>query len=420
MKRAGPVILLLACAAESAAQELPVVRVELAPAEVAVGESVELQVTVLGPTWFPEPPVFPSFEIANAVVRMPRNRSRPISERIGRETWYGVVRNYEIFPLTSARYRLDGLAMRVTYADPADRRAVAVDVDVPPVEFRAVIPAGAESVEPYLAGRALSVTRDLEGDPESLTAGDALVARYTAELDGMPAIFLPPLVAPTDTPGLSVYADEPEIEDGTTARRSEKLTYVFAMGGDFEIPAVSLRWWNTETSSIESSTIAPLTVHVAGPRTQASAAGNREDGRRWLHATGGALLLLLVFGIVVRAASYLRPRWRAYRDERLASEAYAFGQLRKALRTGNPRRAYAALFRWLERLGPGTDLERFSGASGDAALRDQLERLSRACYADSRDSPDLRHLDRLLVAARRRRERAQADRTATALPSLNP
>ena len=33
----------------------------------------------------------------------------------------------------------------------------------------------------------------VEGDLETLEAGDALVVRYTAKLDGMPAVFLPEL-----------------------------------------------------------------------------------------------------------------------------------------------------------------------------------------------------------------------------------
>ncbi len=421
MKGLGVAGLLAICASAAAAQELPFVRVELTSAEVSVGEAVELRVTVLGPTWFPEPPVFPSFEIANAVVRTPRNRSRPISERMGRETWYGVVRNYEILPLSSARYRLDGLGMQVTYADPADRRPVTVDIDVPPIEFRAVVPAGAESVEPYLAGRALTLSRDIEGNPESLTPGDALVVRYTAELDGMPAIFLPPLVAPAETPGMSVYADEAEIEDGVPARRSETLTYVFETGGDFEIPAVSLQWWNTDTSNIESVGVTALPVRVAGPQVQPSSADSPPDERSWLYLTGGALLAPLLFWTVARASSVARPRWRARHQRRLASEAYAFRQLRRALRTGDPRRAYTALSLWLERLGSGMDSETFLAARGDAALRDQLERLGRACYADSGDSADLRYLDRLLVTARRRtRAQAMASRPSGTLPTLNP
>ena len=420
MKRVGFACVLLVCPAVAAADELPFVRVELAPAEVSVGESARLRVTVLGPTWFPEPPQFPSFEIANAVVRLPPNRSRPTSERVGRQTWTGIVRDYEIHPLSSASYRIDGLVMRVTYADPADRRPVTVDIDVPPVEFRAVVPAGAGSVEPYLAGRELILTREIEGDPESLSAGDALVARYTAELDGMPAIFLPPLVAPAEAPGLSVYAAEARIEDGRPARRSETVTYVFEAGGDFEIPAVSLDWWNTETSSVETAQVAALDVHVAGPQTVPSSAQDRTAGRRWLRPAGGALLLLVFLGVAFQAAARMRPRWRAHRQQRLASETHAFGQLRKALQTGNPQRAYAALFTWLERLSPGTDPDGFVAASGDTALREQVERLSRACYADAGNGADLKRLERLLVLARRARKQKTASRASGALPSLNP
>ena len=45
----------------------PVVRVAVMPDTVRVGEAAELQVTVLVPTWFTKPPVYPSFELANAI-----------------------------------------------------------------------------------------------------------------------------------------------------------------------------------------------------------------------------------------------------------------------------------------------------------------------------------------------------------------
>ena len=64
-------------AADAMADNTPVVEVEITPAQVTVGESIQLRVTVLGPTWFPQPPEYPSFEITNAVVRLPPDRSRP-------------------------------------------------------------------------------------------------------------------------------------------------------------------------------------------------------------------------------------------------------------------------------------------------------------------------------------------------------
>ena len=63
--------------------EGPVVRVSVAPEVVRVGEAAELTITVLVPTWFPKPPVYPSFELPNAMTQLPADSSYPTSERVG-------------------------------------------------------------------------------------------------------------------------------------------------------------------------------------------------------------------------------------------------------------------------------------------------------------------------------------------------
>ena len=105
--------LLLVCMATTAAAQVqqPVVRLEATPEQVRVGEPVQLRVTVLVPTWFAKPPVFPTFELANAVTRLPPDSSYPTSESINNETWSGIVRNYRIYPLSAAAYSLRGLNM---------------------------------------------------------------------------------------------------------------------------------------------------------------------------------------------------------------------------------------------------------------------------------------------------------------------
>ena len=70
----------------------PVVQIDLQPDTVTVGEAATLRVTVLGPTWFPKPPVFPSFEVPNAIVRLPPDSSRPTSAEVNGERWNGVSR----------------------------------------------------------------------------------------------------------------------------------------------------------------------------------------------------------------------------------------------------------------------------------------------------------------------------------------
>lgn len=420
MRRIVAAFALIGCAAAIPAQELPIAEVEVSPAEVSVGETIRLRVTVLSPTWFPTPPEFPSFELANIVVRLPPNNSRPTSRRVGRDTWSGIVRNYEIHPLLGARYRLDDLAIQVTYADPDDRSPITVDVSLPPVEFRAVVPTGAETLDPYLAGRQLTLTRDIEGESDSLIAGDALVVRYTAELDGLPAMFLPPLVATEETPGVSVYAHQPLLEDAEYSRRSETLTYVFEAGGPFEIPAVELSWWNTEASAIEITSVPSLTVSVAGPPILAEADSAADRLATWRSVAAWFAVLLLAGFAAWRGLRLSRPHLRAAATAHRRSEAYAFGRLRKTLHNEDPKQIHSALLLWIERLEPGLDTRRLALACADDALMVMLDRLRAAAYADEQSLPPLHKFDSLLRRTRRRflRHRLHAGRSA--LPPLNP
>ena len=420
MRRSVATFALISCAAAIPAQELPVAEVEVAPAEVSVGETIRLRVTVLSPTWFPTPPEFPSFELANVVVRLPPNSSRPTSRRIGRDTWSGIVRNYEIHPLIGARYRLDDLTIQVTYADPNDRSPLTVAVDLPPVEFRAVVPAGAESLDPYLAGRQLTLTRDIEGKTDTLEAGDALVVRYTAELDGLPAMFLPTLVAIEDIAGVSVYADQPLVEDAERSRRSETLTYVFEAGGQFEIPAVELSWWNTETSAIEIASVRSLTVSVAGPPIPADADLAADQPTAWRSVAAWLAILVLAAFAGWRGLRLSRRHLRAATTVHRRSEAYAFGQLRKALRGKDTRRIHHALLRWLERLEPGLDGRSLAHVCGDDELTVMLDRLSAAAYTDGQSPPSLRGFEFRLRRARSRFLRRRLQTARQALPPLNP
>ena len=68
----------------AAAQEAPtpILRTELESQTVLPSQAVELRLTVLVPTWLPEPPVFPSFEAPNLVVRAPAGASLSTNERV--------------------------------------------------------------------------------------------------------------------------------------------------------------------------------------------------------------------------------------------------------------------------------------------------------------------------------------------------
>jgi hypothetical protein len=410
--------LLLALPVFAAAQEEPLVRVEVDPPEVTVGEAATLRVTVLVPTWFPKPPVFPSFELANAITRLPPDSSYPTSERLGRDTWSGIVRNYRIYPLSAGTYRLTGSVMTVTYANPGAEPAVA-EVEVPKIVVRSVVPAGAEALDPYIAGTALSLTREVDGDPENLEAGDALVVRHIAELDGLPAIFLPPLGQVPDLPGVSVYADEPVVEDGNVATRTEGFTLVFEAGGEFSLPEVALEWWNLEQQAAERATLPALTFTVAGPPLTTSTHDVlNSDGRSEAAIVAAAVLLLLL------AAYLLRRAWRSRRRRAAQfreTEEYAFRQVGRVASMNDERAFYAELVRWLEHSQPVLGPRQFARQFGDKVLLNRMEHLAGSLYAaDASHRSDCKEIYGLLAQARAQRLSSTRRLPGRTLPPMNP
>jgi hypothetical protein len=396
----------------------PVVRVELKPKSVIVGEAAQLTVTVLVPTWFTRPVVYPSFELANAMTRLPSDSSYSIRERVGSESWSGIVRTYEIYPLLGASYRMAGQTMNVTFANPGSD-PVSVDVEVPEVVLRGAVPQGAESLDPYLAGRRLELGIDVEGELESLEAGDAIVLTYRAELDGLPAIFLPPLAPDLEFDGVSVYRDMPEVADGDTARRAETITLVFEAGGEFSIPGTEFSFWNTVSQAIETATADGLVVSVDGPPAAAAVAEDAAEDS-WQRIAGAAAVALVLVLIFWRGVPELVSYNRGAAERRKRTEKYAFRQLLGALGSGDSVAAYRALLHWVERLEPGLDTHRFSANYGDAALSERLAALSAGLYGAAGGSAHLGQIGRGLKIARRRYlERNTIERTMR-LPPLNP
>ena len=419
MRFAATIFLLLAVAAASA-QQTPVVRVAITPDTVMVGESIEMRVIVASPTWFPEPPEYPSFEVTNAVVRLPPNSSRPSRVMVAGEAWSGITRNYEVIPLIGGQFDLGTLSMQVTYADPGDSSPVVVELDLPPIQFAASVPAGAEALNPYIAGRALDVGREFDRDLADLEAGDALVVTYTATLDGLPSMFIPEFVTSANTPGVSVYAAAPRFSDEAQATRREQLTFVFEAGGSFEIPAVTLDWWNIDSSAIETAAIEPVTVTVAGPPI--SMAPDLETEIQ-LSPTRIALLVLVVITAITvfrRIVPLISRRLAERAQRRLLSEEYAYEQLQSALRSGDSRLAYQRLLKWLERLEGSPEIQDFVDDSGDGALRGALTALRASLYAESTNEPALRSLASALNSARQDYLNASRHAARALLPELNP
>jgi hypothetical protein len=382
---------------------------------VIVGTSVRVSLTVLVPSYMPDPPVWPDLQIADAITRLPERGTRPVTERVGGESWSGLTRTYEIVPQRAADYDLAGAEIAVTYADPASNAPVRTTLPVPDIAFAASIPAGAHDLDPFLAASRLTVSAAVDGLPETPKPGDAFTLILTTTASGPPAMLLPPLAHRLTPPaGLRAYPRQPELADTPgergapgTASRTEAIAYVIERPGRYVLPAVSVGWWNTEANAVQTAATSPITIDVPVPAGWRDATAAEARGGRWI-------VPAVVGSLAAAGVALILARRRGVGARRERSERALFRDLRRAVRSapvGAVRPSFAA---WRAALGP------------DAAARLQpaehallaLERTAFGPASGARPDRDLRRQLLAALAAARAGHRPEAHRSA--LPALNP
>ncbi len=171
-------ISLLAASAAAAQQQSsgqsPTVEVSLDPTDpVTVGTPVEVSVTILVPSYMPNPPKWPDLQIADAITQLPDRATVPITRHVRQRSWSGLTRTYEITPQRAADFDLGGAEVTVTYADPDTNAPRQATLSLPDVSISAVLPKGAEGLDPFIAAQSLTLTAKIDGLPEKPKPGDA-------------------------------------------------------------------------------------------------------------------------------------------------------------------------------------------------------------------------------------------------------
>ncbi len=413
-------LLLAPALAMAQGADRPKLTMELEAASTIPGQPITLRLTILVPTWMPTAPEYPSFEIPNVIVRLPKGASGPAHKRIGSETWSGVTRAYQLYPMTVGIFRLPPLPLTVTYADPETRKPIKVVLRTNPVEIAGAAPEGAEDLIPFVAAEALTLEQSIEGEPADLEPGGAVTRSVRVEISGTSPIFVPPLIPSFPAKGLAAYPKTPvvnEIEErGTVAGgRLESVTYVAEAGGRHSAPPIRLRWYNLKTKQIESADAPGFEIAVRGPPPVKPSTFDWREAAMWiaLGAAFVAILWLVAVQLWPRIAEWRRHRYEAY----FASEAFAFERASEALGARSFPSANRDMALWFSRVPAAP-------AAEDAPLADAMADLGSALYG--RDPHPPSHASwtgvlRTFGAVRRAHlSAAEAVRSGRALPPLNP
>ncbi|WP_170455348.1 BatD family protein [Ruegeria arenilitoris] len=388
-------LMLLLCPAQVLAQAAdiqPRVTIEVPEDPTIVGQPAIVRLKVLVPTYMPSPPVFPSLEQENLLVRLPDRASGPVSESVEGETWSGVQRSYRLYPLAPGTYDFAAAEVQVTLADPETNDPVQVSVPLPAVRLTVEVPDAARGLDPLIIADGFELTQEIEGDT-SLQTGDALTRTLTAKITGTTPIMIPPLLPEIEGPLLRAYPNEPRLSETEdrgvlSGERTDRVTYVAQDGGQTQLPAVEIDWFNLKTNKVETVRADPVDLVLAPPPWRPP------DRETVLRLAGYFIIGIAILWLVFRRLHpVIKARWAEARQSRLASAAHAFSELKQAVRQQDLARVYQTLEGWKRRRPDPPDTAEFEASLAEigasrygggerhaenwSKVRDGLDRIAR-------------------------------------------
>ncbi|HXS27819.1 MAG TPA: hypothetical protein VN730_09155 [Steroidobacteraceae bacterium] len=364
---------------------------------------------------------------ADALIRQIGNDDRSTVDRDGRS--YDVLtRQYLVFPQHSGKLTLPGAQLTAQVLtsngrpDPfrgtPGRGAVspygygALSIAVEPLQLKGN--AIALDVRPRPAGAvgsywmpARQVTLTSTWQPQSLQAhvGDALTLDVTEQADGLTAEQLPDLTTLLAVPpGLKVYPEEPKLDnfsagDSVVGRRQQSIALIADRPGQYTLPALHLKWWDTAHDAPQEIVLPPRTLAIgAAPAAPPASiarglpgAGNvlgasaSSDPWRWATvALLAAWLLTLAAWYVERRREPVSPRPAAPEGPSSPGASRARAAFLDACRRHDARAARRHLIAWSAAewaRSPPAGLNGLARRIGDEQIERLLRELDRACFA---------------------------------------
>ena len=268
----------------------------------------------------------------------------------------------------------------------------------------AVQPIPAAAQRPWLPSRELRLVEEWPQDPPRFRVGEPLTRTVTLTASGIAAAQLPSL-AGTPADGLKQYTDQPLLEnqtgaDGLAGIRQEKIAILPSRAGRFELPAIEIPWWNTETGQQQLARIPARSIEVSAaadtqpvpaqlPVEPAPAISDSQpaeiDQQRDAAGFWPWLSAVLMLGWLATALLWWRQRLKPEprsipRKPEKPNEA--FRDFKRACRNNDAGGGKIALLRlaknrWQER--PPTSLAAIANRV-DPSFADAIDELNRALY----------------------------------------
>ncbi|WP_430387887.1 hypothetical protein [Dyella sp. 20L07] len=400
------------------------------------GETARIKVDLLTPDFFIDAPIFPELHVDGAYLSLSDETPAHLVDTVDGATWSGVSRTYLITPLVSGTLEIP--SFDITAHVGANRTPVIAHAPPLTLKVRAlVLPQG---VTEALIASSVKVVQTVVPENAGLHVGDTITRRIEITAQGSPAMMLPPTTFKA-IDGLALYEAPPVTRDivgnqggFVGGSRVDAASYVIERRGRYTLPAITVRWMDSDTHTWRQSDVPAVHFHAwwgtpDKPRFSLPQQGAMPRMLAWFSSDMGiAVLMLIGLGWV---AWWCRDwlarqlaRAKAWRQRREHSEPAAFAVVKRLRRTRSGALLVASIDHWIVRSSEDGGLPTMHGwcaTYGTSSLRESWDALQGELYGEVASTWSASGIVDELVLARKRWKRSQRKKhRSIVLPPLNP
>ena len=245
----------------------------------------------------------------------------------------------------------------------------------------------------WLPAKEVTLTDAYDTSSMTMTEGQTLTRTITLTATGAPAELLPALDL-TEHTGFSVYPEKPTLDNSLKQQdivgsSTYTLTYILNQAGRITIPALHLKWYNTQTSTEEVATLPARTIEVAAkpvtkpklnPTTSKTPIAVKPTPELIRAAPASGLWRTMAISIIILAFILICTGLIWARNK---SQYTIRKQLRVACAMNNASMAHDALLKWATNQWPTQtilNLDDIQACITDPIFQQQIQRLSHQLY----------------------------------------
>lgn len=350
-------------------------------------------------------------EVDNAVVEKLTEDSN-YNTRINGVAYAVTERKYAIFPQQSGQLTIPPLVLTAQVVSDARSRfngffssqvTKTKRITSRPVSLN-VLPAPISAKGAWLPAEQVHVEQQWSNDNLQVKVGEPLTRTLTLLAKGSTVGQLPELWSGKDIDQVKSYPDQPTLKEkksgeGVIAFREEKIAFIPSRPGTYQLPAIDIPWFNTQTQKMETARIPSVTLtaiastaavappeptappQAALPQPVAPSPQTAPANNLWMWMAiffGSGWLLTLLFLLYWHLRK--TPEKVAPVDRKQILLKDINKALKEACRKNDPQAAKQALLQWGKIQFNANSLGAIAPFC-EARLRDEILRLNQYLYA---------------------------------------